>query len=600
MSLSIALSNALSGLQTSQSIIQVISNNVANANTEGYSRKSADPVSRTILGAGQGVLASEISRVVDERLLLSLRSTIGQAGQAKTLSYYYNEIISQFGNLSNNSSLGAHLSELETAFQNLAAAPESAVHRLDAINKAVAIAKQLNDLSATIQTLRTDADREISNTVSVVNGELEKIADLNTQIETARAKSEPTADLEDLRDQAISTVSGLVDIRYFTRSSGAVIVTLADGRTLADTRANKLSHAPSAALSPDISYPDPGITPILLNGTDVTSIIHSGELKGLIDSRDLALPKIQAEIDNLSLVLRDQINLLHNAGSGLPPASTLTGTRTFADPTTDSITTSAGVRIAVVDANGNFVAHYDLPAGTYTIDQIETAIDTNLATFASADNSAGGPLSISAIAPGNGIALIDLGTQNVLHTDGTTTYSGFSNYFGLNDFFVTPGKVQGGSTTALSALLQVRGDIANNPALLSRGALVATASPIPIAGDKAIAVGDGTIIQAIADKFLDDLTFVASGDLAQTSTTLSGYASEILSVNAIAGAKAEADLEFKSTLSKELNFRSQSISGVNIDEELQNLVVFENSYNATARIVQVVSDLFDVLTNLGR
>lgn len=600
MSLSIALSNALSGLQTSQSVIQVISNNVTNANTAGYSRKSADPVSRNILGVGQGVSASDVSRVVDERLILNLRSTISEEGSAKALSSYYSDILNEFGTLSDNSSLGAKLSNLTSKLQSLAAAPETAASRLSVVNDAVAVAKKLNALSARIQTLRNDADSQIADKIEVVNGELNKIAKLNMQIETARAKGESTAELEDLRDQAINTVSGFVDIRYFTRSSGAVVVTLADGRTLADTRASTLSHPKAAALSADISYPGAGIGPILLNGTDVTSTIRSGELKGLIDARDTVLPNIQAEIDNLSLMLRDQINLLSNAGTGLPPANTLTGTRTFADPTTDTITTSAGVRLAVVDSSGNFAAYYDLAAGTYTISQIETAIDTNLAGFASAGTSANGPLSISANAAGNGIALVDLGTQNVLDTDGVTTYSGFSNYFGLNDFFVTPGKVQGGSTTALSALIQVRSDIVSDPARLPRGTLVSSTTPAPVAGDMAVSVGDATVIQAIADKFLDPLSFAPAGGLQPTSATLSGYASEILSVNAVAASQAEKDMEFKASLSQELSYRNQSISGVNMDEELQNLVIYENAYNATARVVQVVSDLFDVLTNLGR
>jgi flagellar hook-associated protein 1 len=600
MSLSIALSNALSGLQTNQAVIQTISNNVTNANTAGYTRKYADPVSRTLLGTGQGVSASEISRVVDTQLIKTLRSTTSEEGSAKALSYYYNEIIDQFGSLSQNSSLGANLSGFATKLQNLAAAPESTANRLDVISDAVEVAKQLNALSARIQTLRTEADNEIAGKIGEINVELKKIAELNVQVETARAKGDPTAELEDLRDQAINKVAEFIDIRYFTRSSGAVVVTLADGRSLADTRAGTLSHATASALSAAISYPDPGIAPILLNGTDITTTIKSGELKGLIEARDTVLPNVQAEIDNLSLVLRDQINLLHNAGSGLPPAATLTGTRSFADPSTDSVTTSAGVRIAVVDSGGDIVAFYDMPAGTYTIDQIETAIDTNLATFASAGTSAGGPLSISAIAPGNGIAIVDLGTQNVLHTDGTTTYSGFSNYFGLNDFFVTPGNVQGDSATSLSALIQVRSDIVNNTSLLSRGALVSATSPLPVAGDEAIAVGDSTIIQAIADKFLDPLTFSAAGGLQLTSASLSGYASEILSVNAVAASQSKADMEFKASLTQELSYRNQSISGVNIDEEMQNLVIYETAYGATARIVQVVSDLFDILTNLGR
>jgi flagellar hook-associated protein 1 FlgK len=600
MSLSIALNNALSGLQTSQAVIQVISNNVTNANTEGYSRKSASPLSRTILGAGQGVQASALSRVVDERLLMNLRSTISDQGSAKALNAYYKEVVAQFGSLANSTSLSATLSGLSTSLQNLAAAPESSAHRLTAVNDAIEVAKKLNAMSGRIQTLRYDADKEISDKLASVNIELQKIADLNVQIESAQARGDSTAELADQRDQAISKVAAFVDIRYFSRSSGAVVVTLGDGRMLADTRANTLSHSTAAAFSPDISYPAVGVTPILLNGTDITPIVKSGELKGLIDARDTVLPNLQTEIDNLTRVLRDQINLLHNAGTGLPPANSLTGTRTFADPTTDTITFSAGARIAVTDAAGQFVAHYDLPAGTYTIAQIETAIDTNLATYASASSSAGGPLGISALAAGNGIALVDLGTQDVLHTDGLTTYSGFSSYFGLNDLFITPGKVQGGSTTALSALIQVRSDIASNPSRLSRGALDTTLTPVPVAGDVAIAAGDGSVLQAIADKFLDQLSFSAAGSLALTSTTLGGYSAEILSSTTIAAAAVEKDFAFKDSLSQELSYRSQTISGVNIDEELQNLVIYENSYNATARIVQVVSDLFETLTNLGR
>ena len=65
MSLTIALQNALSGLQTNESVLQVISNNVTNATTEGYTRKNAPPISRVIAGTGQGVEASNLTRVVD-------------------------------------------------------------------------------------------------------------------------------------------------------------------------------------------------------------------------------------------------------------------------------------------------------------------------------------------------------------------------------------------------------------------------------------------------------------------------------------------------------------------------------------------------------
>ncbi|MFQ5774597.1 MAG: flagellar hook-associated protein FlgK [Kiloniellaceae bacterium] len=599
MSLSVALQNALSGLQANESIIQVISNNVTNANTEGYTRKAAVPVSRTLDAQGRGVEIGNIARVVDERLLTDLRRNLASLGDARAQDFYYRRILDQFGTLSSNSSLTAGLTDLATNLQNMAATPESTTHRAEVVTAAVALAQQLNAMSTQVQTLRFDADKEITSKIDLFNGELEKIADLNRKIEAAQAVGDPTAELEDFRDQAINKISELIDVRYFKRKSGEIVVTLPDGKVLADKKANRLSHTAAGALSADISYPGKGITAILSGGTDVTLSIASGELKGLIEVRDTILPNLQAELDLLTQTLRDELNALHNAGTGRPPPNTLTGTRTFAAPSTDTITLSGATRIAAVDANGNFVAHFDLAAGTYTIQQIESQIDTNLSGFATASTSLGGPLSISATNSANGIAVVDLGAQTVTHVNGAK-FSGFSNYFGLNDLFVTPGRIQGDPNPGLAALIQVRSDIVSDPARLSRGTLSAVTTPAPKAGDPAIAAGDASIAQALADKFIENLQFTAAGNLAITTTTLAGYASDILSTNAVGAAVAEKAMSFREALSQELSFRTQEVSGVNIDEELRNLVLYENAYGATARIVQVVDDLFELLINIGR
>jgi flagellar hook-associated protein 1 FlgK len=332
---------------------------------------------------------------------------------------------------------------------------------------------------------------------------------------------------------------------------------------------------------------------------DITTGIKSGDLGGIIQARDTILPNLQAQIDGLTQMLRDQMNALHNAGTSRPPPNTLTGTRSFAQPASNTITFSAAVRIAVVDASGNFVAHYDLAAGTYTVKQIETAIDTNLSGFATASTSTGGPLSIAASKSANGIAIVDLASQTVTHTDGTTTYSGFSNYFGLNDLFVTPSRVQGDSISNIATMIRVRSDIVSDPARLARGALLSTTAPVPKAGELAVALGDASIIQLLGDKFLEQLQFAATGGLPFTATTLADYASEILSTTAISAASAEKTALFKGTLFEQLSFRNESISGVNIDEELRNMVLYENAYAATARIIQVVDGLFDILLGIG-
>ena len=153
--------------------------------------------------------------------------------------------------------------------------------------------------------------------------------------------------------------------------------------------------------------------------------------------------------------------------------------------------------------------------------------------------------------------------------------------------------------SGIAGMIQVRGDIVKDPALLARGALVSTTSPAPKAGDLGVALGDASVAQNIADRFLAALAFSATGNLPLTATSLAGYASEILSTTAVSASSAAKTAMFKETLFHEILFRTESISGVNIDEELRNMVLFENAYAATARVIQVVDDLFDILLGIG-
>jgi flagellar hook-associated protein 1 FlgK len=158
--------------------------------------------------------------------------------------------------------------------------------------------------------------------------------------------------------------------------------------------------------------------------------------------------------------------------------------------------------------------------------------------------------------------------------------------------------VPGDSISGISAMIQVRGDIEKNPALLARGALVSITSPIPKVGNSGVALGDSSVAQKIADRFFDGLSFSASGTLPLTTASLAGYASEILSTTAVSASAAEKTMQFKRVLVQELSFRNDSISGVNIDEELRSLMIYENSYAATARLIQVVDSLFDHLLEI--
>ena len=119
-------------------------------------------------------------------------------------------------------------------------------------------------------------------------------------------------------------------------------------------------------------------------------------------------------------------------------------------------------------------------------------------------------------------------------------------------------------------------------------------------GQSLIAVGDNDIAQALAAKFDEKLAFAAAGNLPATSTTLAGYGAEIIFANSTAAVRAESNAEIQEALHQELKYRSDSMSGVNVDEELANMIVIQQAYSSSARLVTTVQELFQVLQQMVR
>lgn len=596
MSLTLALNTALSGLRTTQGALTVVSNNVSNANTDGYTRKVAQPSSRSLLGMGAGVELGAVVRTVDTRIQADAREANTKLQTLEVKELFLSSIQQMFGSPGDQSTVSHKVSALAEAADALAATPESATVRNQTIEAALNLAEQIGDMAGAVQDLRRDADRQIADSVAIVNTQLERIAQLNAEIRQNAAQDIPTGELEDERDRALETLSREMEVSSFKRSDGSLSVYTTGGKLLVDGTAASLSHTAVTAMSP-ATVLGAGVDGIDVNGTDITNTIRGGRIAGLVELRDTILPDMQAELDRLTEQLRDQLNEIHNQGTGLPPAASLTGSRSFADPATDSVTLTSAVRIAVLDDDGLMVDSYDLAAGTYTVDQVRDAINANLGASATATTAAGGPLAIAADAAPNGIAIVDLGDQTV--TDGTNSISGFSNYFGLNDFFATPGNVQGDAITGIAQRLQVRGDLASDPSRLSRGQL-STATPAPAAGETGVAFSDNRIATALGARFDATVSFGAAGGLPATSTTLSGYGAEIIADASRISANNSADYEYQSSLAQELDQQHKSLSGVNIDEEMANLVVFQNAYAASARVITTAQAMFDALSNLIR
>ena len=581
MSLGLALNTALTGIQVVQSALQVSSNNIANANTEGFTRKLVAPISLLVAGQGAGVSLSSITRQVNGSLIRDMRAQLAGIGALRIDDAFYTRMQDLFGSLASGTSLTASIADLASAFEALAAFPEDNSLRQQVVGEALALTRQFNNTARDIQVMRTDADQGITESIAVINTQLSQIADLNEQIARDLAGGQPTANLEDKRDTAITKLAEFVDIGTFTKSSGELVVVLKTGRVLLDGGAPTLVHTPAAALDVSVTYPG-GIGPINLNGVDITAELTGASIGAQITMRDTTLPNPAAELNTLANGIFTEINKIHNDGAAFPPPNTLTGTLSVAAG--DGFAATGTTHIAVTDAAGDLVAApIQLNLAAYgTVGAFVTALNTALGANGSAA-IVGGFLVVDAAAAANGIAM----NENDTSVGGL----GVSHYFGLNDFFT------GDASVSLSRNVTVRSDIAANPDLMSRGELNPAAALI---GDSGVTSGDNKVVQRLASQFGISVSFSASGNLAATTTAFGDYAAQMLSVNATQAAAASDSLGFNEILFDDIRFRADSASGVSIDEEMANLITLQNSYAAIARVISVTSEMMDMLNQLVR
>ena len=607
MSLSGSLFNGVSGLQTAQRQINVTSGNVSNANVDGYSQKTAAAVTRLVDGQNSGVKLGPIQREVDTYLDSEAMRARTELGALDTRSAYLNRIGEMFGTLSSDSTLSNGLNALSSALEKLSVEPESASVRSDVVEAADALARQLRSASTETTDLRTEASNEIDQGVQAINDALSQVAELNDEISRANALGRPTADLEDERDRQLETLSEWMDVNTFDRENGAIAVMgkMGDGSTkmLVDSTAVAFDFSKANALGPEATSSDG--TPTLTSagtpaaGSEKLGARTGGKIGALLDVRDNLLPDFHSDLDRLTQVVRDRINAAHNLGThGNAGAATITGST---DLSADSLAGASGeLTLNEVDPTTGEV----VLSTTIDLTAPPPADFNDLATnYLTVDNftadASGDQLEITTT-NGNAVT-VDTGDAEISGVFGT---KGFSHYFGLNNLFETPGLPIDSTDpatdiTGAARQIEVRSDIKSDPGALSAGTATIRPTPPPTNNPPEVYEGDPTVAQAMAAAFEDRGTIAASGgNLKKVDTTMSGYAADVLSFQAGDTARTDTARDFQQTMYDELKLRSDSKSGVNIDEELSNMLVFEQAYNASARVISTVQQMFDTLDRM--
>ena len=280
-----ALSTAVSGMSVAQARINTISRNIANASTDGYSRKTQG----AIVGPTGAPFAAPVLRQVNDALSLSVREATGDLNKLDVTVQLLSQVEAQFGKPEDNSSLPGVLKQLESAFRDLQTSPEKSTLYSTAVGVADQVAHTFQQLYSRAEDVRTDTNNRINQAVSDVNAALKKINDLNTSIAT-QANGIDTTDLEDQRDQALLQLGGLMDFTMFKQSNGAIAIYSKQGMPLLDHTVHPISVT-SIGTKPAV-VPNPPVV-----------VIKTGSLGGLLNVRDTQIPQLEGQLDDMARAL---------------------------------------------------------------------------------------------------------------------------------------------------------------------------------------------------------------------------------------------------------------------------------------------------------
>ncbi|SNR37071.1 flagellar hook-associated protein FlgK [Puniceibacterium sediminis] len=322
MSLSGALSNALSGLTANARAATLVSSNISNALTDGYARREL-ATSSNGMGFYGGVRVDGVTRSVNPVILADRRLSDAEAGRGEQLQSFASRIELMVGDATESGSLSGRMAALENALITAASNPSS-TQRLDTVSRAAEdLAKTFNSLSDGIQTARQDADRAISFQVDSLNDTLEQVEALNTRITRALVLGRDPSSLMDLRQKAIDTVAEAVPVRTVTREDGGIAVFTTGGVTLVDGKAATIEFSNTAIIVPHMTQANGLLSGLTINGkavdTSANSQLAGGSLGAQFQIRDQDAVAFQAQLDG---VARDAIERLGPGG----PDGTLTAT----------------------------------------------------------------------------------------------------------------------------------------------------------------------------------------------------------------------------------------------------------------------------------
>lgn len=622
-----ALYRATAGLRLTQAQIGVVAQNVANAGTVGYVRRTLDAVTT---GPGNGGVASgTIGRALDAAALRQLRLETSGAAYTALNANVLGTLDKLYGVPGDSSALDALMNGFTASLQTLTANPTSTAARAAVVGAGGDLAAKIGTIAQGVQDLRSAVEGQLGEDTSQANGLLASIAKLNTQI-SASGSDADRAELQDRRDQAVNSLSALMDVQTVTQGDGTVTVLTNSGITLVDHgTAAGLSFDGRGALTPEAVYStDPAqrgvgtITARLPGGATIDlaaqGTIRSGSIAAALELRDSVLPQAQRQLDELAAGLAraatDRLDTgtavtvgaqsgfdLDLTGLSAGNALTLTvkdssGTQRNLILTPSYLAPPAAPGAAETDDSGAVIIPITIPkppTDATTAAATRTAISGALSSYGLTVSAvSGGAVGAVRILSGGGTSLLAASASVTQTASATATKTGVSQFA----LFVDGGRgnaLYTGSFDGGSQLTGFAQRIVVNPAVSSNTAsLVAMSDTTP--------TSDPTRPQALYDALVSARrTFSSSTGIgglnAPFSASVGDFARSVIAAQGAAAASASDLDEGQGIALATAQGRFAEQSGVNIDEEMSKLIELQTAYSANARVLTAARDMLDTL-----
>ena len=598
--------------------ISTAGHNISNANTEGYSRqrvqmKELDPLYRPDLERaeragmiGQGIDVQSINRVRDEMLDQRITAQQNQESYWDTRSKYYT-MIEQIYNEPDEVSVRSNMDKFWESWQELSVNPESHAARQAVVSRGESLADSIKSKWENLMGVGSLINSDIEATVKQVNSYANQIAALNSEIVRSRGMGDNPNDLLDRRDLLVDKLSKLANITTDQRDSDEFMVHL-DGRVL--VQGGVARNFELVSLTDNNGYDK-----LVWADTREDAFVSGGTLGALVELRDVDVRNEIQSLNTMTMNFSDLVNDIHRNAYG---ANNVTGLDFF---TQHSFVENVNGNFDR-DGDGTFDHSYIFRfTGTTRLNPQEQIGFEGVMTFSGPSGNvqvAYHPTDtvetvINRINDSNGEVKAYLDRNSNLVLKGTTAQN-MEN----PDFVIRHVEDSGFFLTGYSGILSASGeagayDYARADAVNSlAGAQFAVSPVLNPAGYIEVNNVIKNDVKSVAAAFRDDSGNVNAGDgraaveiasirntkvMIGHERTLDDYFADSVTNVGLKGEQAENNLNSHMAVMNDLRSMRDSISGVNIDEELSDIIKFQHGYNAAAKFVTVWDSLIDTVIN---